>query len=80
MLLQKENLGKAHIKIVKKPPLFKGCFELGEKSLGQTIDQDTAVFILQQHGLRSRGFNRAYFAGQEKRIRRFHEMIESYFE
>ena len=55
-------------------------FELGEKSLGQTIDQDTAVFILQQHGLRSRGFNRAYFAGQEKRIRRFHEMIESYFE
>jgi hypothetical protein len=55
-------------------------FELGEKSLGQTIDQDTIVFILQQHGLRSRGFNRAYFAGQEKRIRRFHEMIESYFE
>ena len=55
-------------------------FDLGEKSLGQTIDQDSTVFILQQHGLRSRGFNRAYFAGQEKRIRRFHEMIESYFE
>ena len=55
-------------------------FDLGEKSLGQTIDQDSAVFILQQHGLRSRGFDRAYFAGQEKRIRRFHEMIESYFE
>ena len=55
-------------------------FDLGEKSLGQTIDQDSTVFILQQHGLRSRGFNKAYFAGQEKRIRRFHEMIESYFE
>ena len=55
-------------------------FDLGEKSLGQTIDQDSAVFILQQHGLRSRGFDRAYFAGQEKRIRRYHEMIESYFE
>ncbi|MBT4695774.1 MAG: hypothetical protein HOB71_02840, partial [Alphaproteobacteria bacterium] len=38
------------------------------------------VFIFQQHGLRSRGFNGAYFAGQEKRVHRFHEMIESYFE
>ena len=43
-------------------------------------DQDAVVFIFQQHGLRSRGFNGAYFAGQEKRVHRFHEMIESYFE
>jgi phenylpropionate dioxygenase-like ring-hydroxylating dioxygenase large terminal subunit len=55
-------------------------FDHGEKSLGQTIDQDAVVFIFQQHGLRSRGFNGAYFAGQEKRVHRFHEMIESYFE
>ena len=37
------------------------------------------VFVFQQYGLRSRGFNGAYFAGQEKRVHRFHEMIESYF-
>ena len=55
-------------------------FNHGEKSLGQTIDQDAVVFIFQQYGLRSRGFNGAYFAGQEKRVHRFHEMIESYFE
>ena len=54
-------------------------FDHGEKSLGQTIDQDAVVFVFQQYGLRSRGFNGAYFAGQEKRVHRFHEMIESYF-
>jgi phenylpropionate dioxygenase-like ring-hydroxylating dioxygenase large terminal subunit len=59
---------------------FPDVFDHGEKSLGQTIDQDAVVFIFQKFGLRSRGFNGAYFAGQEKRVHRFHEMIESYFE
>ena len=54
-------------------------FNYGEETMGQTIDQDTAIFILQQKGLRSRGFDRAYYANQESRVHRFHELIEDYF-
>ena len=50
---------------------FPDVFDHGEKSLGQTIDQDAIVFVFQKFGLRSRVLNGAYYAGQEKRVHRF---------
>jgi phenylpropionate dioxygenase-like ring-hydroxylating dioxygenase large terminal subunit len=55
-------------------------FELGEKSMGRTIDQDLAIFESQQLGFRSRGFKRAYLAGQESRVGRYHELIDGYID
>ncbi len=55
-------------------------FEPGDVSLGRTIDQDVEIFPLQQAGLRSRGYKGAYLAGQESRIRRYHELIDDYIE
>jgi len=55
-------------------------FAYGEKSLGLTIDQDSAIFVEQQLGLRSRGFKGVYLSGQESRVRRFHEVIDDYIE
>jgi phenylpropionate dioxygenase-like ring-hydroxylating dioxygenase large terminal subunit len=55
-------------------------FAPGEVSMGLTIDQDMEVFPLQQAGFRSRGYKGAYLAGQESRVRRFHEMIDDYIE
>lgn len=54
-------------------------FNYGEESMGQTIDQDGAIFVLQQQGLRSRGFKGAYYSNQESRVHRFHELIDDYF-
>ena len=34
-------------------------FELGEKSMGRTIDQDIAIFKLRQSSMRSRGYQGA---------------------
>ena len=47
-----------------------------EKSVGQGIDQDLSITTGQQLGFRSRGFKDVYLAGQESRIRHFHEMID----
>ncbi len=55
-------------------------FELGEKSMGRTIDQDVEIFPFQQMGLRSRGFEGAYLAEQESRVQRYHELIDDYIE
>ena len=55
-------------------------FKLGERSMGRTIDQDLAIFPSQQLGFRSRGYKRAYLAGQESRVGRFHELIDDYIE
>ena len=40
--------------------------------IGPAIEDDVAVFITQQRGVRSRGFKGAYLSGQEKRISRYH--------
>ena len=50
----------------------------GEDSIGPAIEDDVAVFITQQRGVRSRGFKGAYLSGQEKRIARYHERIDDY--
>ena len=55
-------------------------FNYGEKSMGRTIDQDVAIFVAQQIGLKSRGYGGAYLSGQENRVRRYHELIDDYIE
>jgi hypothetical protein len=50
----------------------------GEDSIGPAIEEDVAVFVTQQRGFRSRGFNGVYLSNQEKRIRRYHELIDDY--
>ena len=49
-------------------------------SIGPAIEDDVAVFITQQRGVRSRGFKGAYLSGQEKRISRYHERIDDYID
>jgi hypothetical protein len=38
------------------------------------------VFVTQQRGFRSRGFTGVYLSNQEKRIRRYHELIDDYID
>ncbi len=49
-----------------------------QDSIGPAIEEDVAVFVTQQRGFRSRGFKGVYLAQQEKRIRRYHELIDDY--
>jgi phenylpropionate dioxygenase-like ring-hydroxylating dioxygenase large terminal subunit len=55
-------------------------FELGEQTMGLTIDQDLSILPGQQQGFRSRGYTGAYLSGQESRVRRYHELIDDYIE
>ncbi len=50
--------------------------KLGEVSMGPGIDQDLSVWYGQQQALHSRGYRRDYLAGQESRVRFFHENLE----
>jgi len=54
--------------------------ECGVDSIGPAIEDDVAVFITQQRGFRSRGFKGAYLSNQERRISRYHELIDDYIE
>ena len=47
-------------------------------SAGPAIDQDVAIWSGQQRGLHSRGYTRDYLAGQESRMRFFHETLEDW--
>jgi hypothetical protein len=47
---------------------------------GQIVFQDMMLAEGQQRGLRSRGYDDAYLAGQETRVRRFHEVLNDYIE
>ena len=49
-----------------------------DDSIGPAIEEDVTVFVTQQRGFRSRGFQGVYLAEQEKRIRRYHELIDEY--
>lgn len=49
-------------------------------SIGPGIEDDVRVFVTQQKGFRSRGFKGVYLSNQEKRIRRYHELIDDYIE
>ncbi len=50
--------------------------KVGELSCGPAIDQDVAIWSSQQRGLRSRGYAGGHFAGQESRVRFFHDNID----
>ena len=52
----------------------------GKDSIGPAIEEDVEVFVTQQRGFRSRGYTGAYLSNQEKRIRRYHELIDDYIE
>jgi len=49
-------------------------------SIGPAIEEDVGVFLTQQRGFRSRGFKGVYLSNQEKRIRRYHELIDEYIQ
>jgi hypothetical protein len=51
-----------------------------DTSIGPGIEDDVRVFVTQQRGFRSRGFNGVYLSRQETRIRRYHELIDDYIE
>ncbi len=55
-------------------------FEVGERSMGKTIDEDIAVFVRQQLAFRSRGYKGVYLSNQESRVSRYHELIDDYIE
>jgi phenylpropionate dioxygenase-like ring-hydroxylating dioxygenase large terminal subunit len=50
--------------------------KVGEISCGPAIDQDVAIWSSQQKGLRSRGYRGGHLAGQESRVRFFHDTID----
>ncbi len=50
----------------------------GEKSLGRTADQDLSVAESQQRALNSAGFRSFYMSRQERRVQRFHEVLDQY--
>ena len=52
--------------------------EFGKDSIGPAIEEDVDVFVTQQRGFRSRGFKGVYLSNQEKRIRRYHELIDEH--
>ncbi|MFO6446890.1 aromatic ring-hydroxylating oxygenase subunit alpha [Erythrobacter sp. NE805] len=53
---------------------------VGELSCGPGIDQDVSIWSEQQKGLRSRGYRGAHLAGQEARVRFFHDTIDRWLE
>lgn len=46
-----------------------------EDSLGEVADQDLSIILGQQKGLHSRGFKGGVMLHQEKRVQRFHELL-----
>ena len=58
----------------------RDVFNYGEQSLGFAIDQDMGITTGQQLGFRSRGFTGVYLSHQERRIRRYHEVIDEYID
>jgi phenylpropionate dioxygenase-like ring-hydroxylating dioxygenase large terminal subunit len=53
----------------------KDSFVHGDKSTGAVADQDLSVAVSQQQGVHSKGYTGGLLTGQEKRIQRFHELL-----
>lgn len=47
-------------------------------SIGYVADQDLSIGTTQQQGLNSRGFKGCHLPNQEKRVQRFHELLNDY--
>lgn len=54
--------------------------EYGTKTLGTTTDQDLSIAAIQQKGLASAGMDDFYLSHQERRVQRFHEVLNDYVE
>jgi phenylpropionate dioxygenase-like ring-hydroxylating dioxygenase large terminal subunit len=52
----------------------------GERTLGTTADQDLSIATNQQQGLGSMAYEDAYLSNQERRVQRFHEVLNDYLE
>ncbi|MBM4382582.1 MAG: aromatic ring-hydroxylating dioxygenase subunit alpha [Deltaproteobacteria bacterium] len=52
--------------------------DTSKESIGPAIEDDVRVFVTQQRGFRSRGFEGVYLSTQETRVRRYHELIDDY--
>jgi phenylpropionate dioxygenase-like ring-hydroxylating dioxygenase large terminal subunit len=50
-------------------------FSHGDRTVGAVADQDLSVSVSQQQGLHSKGYTGGLLTGQEKRIQRFHELL-----
>jgi hypothetical protein len=55
-------------------------FDYGDRPMGIVPDQDVAITIGQQLGVRSRGYQGANLSGQETRIAGFHHVIDEYLD
>jgi phenylpropionate dioxygenase-like ring-hydroxylating dioxygenase large terminal subunit len=53
-------------------------FDYGEKSLGRGAEEDMGNMLGQQQGFMSRGYRGALLAGQEGRIKHYHDTIDRY--
>ena len=51
-----------------------------EGSMGYVTDQDISMAIGQQKGVKSKGFADAILTNQERRVRRYHEVLNDYIE
>jgi hypothetical protein len=52
-----------------------------EGSMGFTADQDISMALGQQKGLKSKGYgDDAMLTNQERRVRRYHEVLNDYIE
>lgn len=62
----------------KLEPAEHDVFKHGEKSAGFVADQDLSIAVGQQLGFHSRAYDDAYLSHQERRVRRFHEVLNDY--
>ena len=51
-----------------------------EGSMGFVTDQDISMAIGQQKGVKSKGFDGAILTNQERRVRRYHEVLNDYID
>ena len=84
MALAPRNEGQADVATVAgMRPLAEAALEnltFGIDDVGDFIDQDLSVAVMQQRGLHSRGYRDACLSEQEARVRRFHEVLNDYLE
>lgn len=55
-------------------------FVHGDRTVGAVADQDLSVSVSQQQGVHSKGYTGGLLTGQEKRIQRFHELLNDIVE
>lgn len=55
-------------------------FRHGDRTTGAVADQDLSVAVSQQQGLHSKGYTGGLLTSQEKRIQRFHELLNDIIE